>query len=161
MLRATERPVVSAAQRANQLYTQLRLRLDHPAEEPRFVDAARHALLQALSEGVDPDARLQALTALENAQRSPLGAGDAAPCSRGLLLLGGFVEVAANLDLYRQIGAQIDALVADARLLPPQVFRDTLRAALPPLLQGCLEPNRVHAVVDAVLARAPHWPAAD
>jgi hypothetical protein len=161
MLRATERREVSAAQRTNQLYTQLRSRLDDPAEEPRFVDPARHALLQVLSEDVDPDARLQALTALESAQRSPLGAGDAAPCSRGLLLLGGFVDVAANPDLYRQRGVQIDALVADARPMPPQVFRDMLRAALPPLLQDCLEPDRVNAVVDAVLARAPHWPAAE
>jgi hypothetical protein len=161
MLRATERPDASAAQRANQLYTQLRLRLDDPAEEPRFVDPARRALLQVLSEGVDPDARLQALTALESAQRSPLGAGDAAPCSRGLLLLGGFVDVVADPDLYRRMGAQIDALVADARPAPPQVFRDMLRASLPSLLQDSLEPDRVHAVVDAVLARAPHWPAAD
>ncbi|WP_421567860.1 type I restriction endonuclease [Stenotrophomonas sp. PD6] len=161
MLRATERPDASATQRANLLYTQLRLRLDHPAEEPRFADQARHALLQVLAEGVDPNARLQALTALQAAQRPPLGAGDAAPCSRGLLLLGGFVDVAANPDLYRRIGARIDALVADARRLPPQVFRDTLRAALPPLLQGCLQPDRIHAVVDAALARAPHWPAAD
>ncbi|MGH8036123.1 MAG: hypothetical protein ACREPD_00130 [Stenotrophomonas sp.] len=161
MLRATERPDASAAQRANQLYTQLRLRLDDPAEEPRFVDPARHALLQVPSEGVDPDARLQALIGLDSAQRSPLGAGDAAPCSRGLLLLGGFADVATNPDLYRRMGAQIDALVADARPMPPQVFRDMLRAALPPLLQGCLESDQVHAVVDAVLARAPHWSAAD
>lgn len=162
VLRGPEPTQISPAQRVHQHYTRLRLRLDDPAEEPRFVDQARRALSQVLADGAVPDARLQALNGLERAQRFPLGAGDEAPCSRGLLLLGGFADVAANPALYRRVGGEIDALVAATRpLLPhlPQAFSDTLRAQLPALLQGCLEHCRIQPAMEALLARAPYWPA--
>ncbi|WP_313345491.1 type I restriction endonuclease [Stenotrophomonas sp.] len=165
VLRAIEPPEVPAAQRANQLYTQLRLRLDDAGEEPRFVDEGRRSLCQVLADHADPHARLQALTVLETAlQRSPLDPGNAPPRSRGTLLLEGVLDGALAPPLCDSMGSRIDALVAAARtVLPglPQVFREEVREELQRVFGSCLDDAQLQAVVDAVLARAPYWPATD
>jgi hypothetical protein len=164
VLRATEPPEIPAAQRVNQLYTQLRLRLDDPGDAPRLADDGLRALRQVLADHVDPHARLQALTALETTlQRWPLGARHAS-CSRGALLLHEVLDVVLAPPLYDMIGKGIDALVVEAQpALPrlPHVFREEIRVRLPQLLRRHLQEAQVRAVVDAVLDRAPYWPAAD
>lgn len=161
VLHAIERPVISVTQRANQLYTQLRLRLHDPAEEPRLVETGRRALHQVLADCAGPDARLQALTVLASSlQCPPRDVADGQACSRGALLLEGVLDATWDQARHMPLGMHIDALVASLRLtLPdlPHVFRAEIREQLPCLLQGHLDQSQVDAVVEAVLARGPYW----
>jgi hypothetical protein len=145
---------------ANRLYTRLLRRLEEPADEPELQETARGALRQLLADHPEPQSRLTALHAFASRIPDLLGRAAPHPVSRGFLLVKGIAGHHLREHRLAALGKRVDQVVASGRTLIPErmdLFHAHVRVQLQDLLEKEVGEEAAHLVLDALLARSPHW----